>query len=36
MEPLERRTPAHDMALLYHITGNKAYADDAVKTVEPV
>ena len=22
---------AHDMALLYHITGNKAYADDAVK-----
>ena len=37
MEPLEpngRR--AHDMALLYHITGNKAYADDAVKKVEPV
>lgn len=22
---------AHDLALLYHITGNKAYADDAVK-----
>ena len=22
---------AHDMALLYHITGNRAYADDAVK-----
>ena len=27
----------NDMALLYHITGNKGlYADDAVKKVEPV
>ena len=24
---------AHDLALLYHITGNKAYADDAVKRI---